>query len=450
MGFNKSIVLFIYKRIFKVLRVIGLREYKRKIILFLGPLFMIMLYILSIFIPFFIFQQQIFGEGWLKVDLHEGERVWVDTSHWETKKVLVKDGYYEDVQKKRWVDTSYTVKDGYYATGQYRVWVEQKDIESYTASRYVDTSHYVTKYRYINKVKPVNFTVISGTDNYGWSVYAFAAKTKGMQQVSYRGSTYMANVYVIDYRPARGGRIYAVKYVFIYMLIKEKQYYMEWEKSGHWESYTAYRRVDNSHWETRTGRYWVDTSYKVNDGHWEDYNEKAWVDTSYYEFRNYWVDEGFYTEPLHGKLSVQKNPKYVFTRWHKDERGKECGMDLKISWELDNSMLAEGQEPIHITGIYIYEEVHRYRDRGIEEVLIYNGHVRASEEGDLETFSKFDFAGSDESILHIYLYAEDGQSVHAYFSNPVNGYRSINMTEKGTESGPERWLGGNEYGEISF
>lgn len=68
----------------------------------------------------------------------------------------------------------------------------------------------------------------------------------------------------------------------------------------------------------------------------------------------------------------------------------------------------------------------------------------------METFSKFDFAGSDESILHIYLYAEDGQSVHAFFSNPVNGYRSINMTDKGTESGPERWLGGNEYGEVSF
>ena len=444
------LVYFVCKKISRLAGFSGNRAYTRKIIHYLGPLFLAVLYLMSVFVPFLVFKQDIFGDEWLKADVPEGELLWVDTSHWETKKVLVNDGHWENVTGQRWVDTSYIVKDGYYATGQYKVWVEQKDLVPYTEKRWVDTSHWETKHRYVEKVVPVNFTVISGTDSYGWSVYAFAAQTRGMQQVLYNGSNYMAYVYVIDYRPVRGGHIYAVKYVFVYRFDKEIQYYSEYVSSGYWQYYTAYKYVDNSHWETRTGRYWVDTSYTVNSGHWENVTERRWVDTSYYKDSMVWVNSGFYTEPIHGWISVKKDPLYVFTRWHKDGSGKECGMDLEVSWKIDNSLLEPGEKPAEFSRAYIYEEVKRYAEQGTEKVIIYNDDIKAAAEGSISTTAGFDYAGSSESILHIYLYTQGGQSVHAYFSNPINGYRSINMSADGTGSGPDSWLGGNNYGKASF
>jgi hypothetical protein len=70
-----------------------------------------------------ILPKQIYGDSWLKADIPAGDKVWIDTSHWEIKKVLVQDGYFKEIVKKRWIDTSYTIKKGYWETGQYQVWV---------------------------------------------------------------------------------------------------------------------------------------------------------------------------------------------------------------------------------------------------------------------------------------------------------------------------------------
>jgi len=450
LGFNKKAFFFIYRKIYRMMGFTGGKDYARKTIRYLLPLLVAVFYLMSVFIPFFVFQQDIFGDGWLKVDAPEGELIWIDTSHWETRKVLINDGHWENAARQRWIDTSYVVRDGYYTTGQYRVWVEQVDLEPYAATRYVDTSHWETKYRYVDSFVPVNFTVISGTDSYGWSVYAFAAQSRGMQQVTYNGANYMAYVYVIDYRPARGGRIYATKYVFAYRLDKEKQYYNEYVRSGYWQTYTAYRYVDNSHWETRTGRYWVDTSYTVNSGYWQSYNERTWVDTSYYQDSQVWVNSGFYGQPLHGKISVKKDPPFVFTKWHKDSAGSQCSMELQISWQIDNSALEPGIKPAQFSRAYIYQELIRFSGRGTEKIIIFDKNTGPSQQGSINASAVFDYAGSSESILHIYLYTDDNRSVHAYFENPVNGYRSINLGSGGTSSGPEVWLGGNTYGEAEF
>jgi len=208
---------------------------------------------------------------------------------------------------------SYTVSRGHWETGQYRVWVNSSSVVAYTAYRYVDTSHWETTISYVEVQKPVFFSVLHGTDSYGWSVYSFAAKFTGMKQVTYNGERYLANVYVIDYRPARGGRVYAVKYVFLIKFVKEKRVGAKWVSSGYWQPYTAYRTIDTSRWETRTGRHWVDTSYTVSSGYWQAYTEKQWVDTGYYEDSRVWVSSGYYAEPMHGRVTVQKSPEYVFT-----------------------------------------------------------------------------------------------------------------------------------------
>jgi hypothetical protein len=428
------------------------RDYLQRLKIMLVPFLLMLFYLFSVFLPFMIFEKDLYGsnEGWLKTDNPPGELVWVNTSHWETRMVYKKDGYYRDVTRPRYVDTSYTISQGYYKSGEYRVWVEEKSMQSYVAKRYVDTSHWETRYRTVTKIVPVNFTVINGTDSYGWSVYSFASQARGMQQVSYNGAQYMAVVYVIDYRPARGGRVYATKYLFQYKFVAVQESYSVMVSSGYWENYSVRYLADTSHWETRTGRYWVDTSYRVTAGYWEDYYEKEWVDTSRYESENFWVTDGFYEEPIHGKVTVRKDPQYVFTRWHKDNGGNECGMNLRVDWEIDSAGLLSGQVPKKIISANIFQEVTRYKNRGIDKVVIYNGNVNPSAEGFISTFTLFNFAGNEDSILHIFLYAEGGQIIHVYFSNPVNGFKSININLQGTSSDPERWLGGNNYGEIMF
>jgi hypothetical protein len=433
----------------KIIRFLNLRTFLERFLL-------VIICILAILLPVLIFPEKISGEAWLKVDEPEGDTVWVDTSHWETKEIYISDGYYRDIKKKRWIDTSYMENQGYWATGTYRVWVEEKQVVAYTAYRYIDTSHWETRYTYAEVIRPVSFTVIHGTDPYGWSVYAFAAKPQGMQQVYYYGTKYLAQKWVIDYRPYRGGRIYAVKYVFMYKFVTERRPYSVWISSGYWQPYTAYRVIDTSHWETRTGRYWVDTSYLVESGYWEEYSEKEWVETGHTEYRDVWVEDGYYTEPLHGKIKVEKNPRYVFTRWHKDSDGDECGMDLLVSWEVygtahDGETTESYNRDIpEITRVNIFEEVHRYDDKGIDRVVVFDGDVNPEARGSLETFTKFEHAGSKESILHIYLCGDNNQVVHAYFSNPINGFRSINIDYDGTDADAQDWLGGNHTGEVEF
>ncbi|MBM3707293.1 MAG: hypothetical protein FJW69_02970 [Actinobacteria bacterium] len=418
--------------------------------MFAGEFFIFLVCLSSFLIPSFICPEKIFCDDWLKVEVAEGELVWIDTSHWEKQPVYIKDGYYRDTVSERWVDTSYAVTQGYWKTGEYKVWVVERETVPHTAYRYIDTSRWETRYREVQVLTPVNFTIYRGTDSYGWSVYAFAAKPAGLRQVTYNGETYMAEVWTIDYRPYRGGWIHAEKWVYRYKFITQRQYYSEWVQSGYWQAYTYYEIVDTSHWETRTGRYWVDTSYTVSQGYWEEYVSRQWVDTSYYEYRNVWVSDGYYTSPIHGKVFVEKNPKYVFTRWHKDSAGNDCCMVLKIGWEIDNSQIKVGEEAKRIVRASVYEEVVRYKNKGIYRVDIFDGSFEASSSGSVNTVIKFDFAGNEESILHIYLFSQDGQAVHVYFSNPINGFRSINIDYGGTNTDADGWLGGNNYGEVIF
>lgn len=413
-------------------------------------IFKLKLFLIVFMLFLFLFPSQLYSENWLKVDKPEEEKVWIDTSRWETKKVWVKDGYYKETIQKRWVDTSYTLKQGYWKTEEYYVWVSSVKLVPYTAFRYVDTSHYEKRYRYVKKWQSCNLTIYVGCTSYGWSVYSFASKYMGVVTIMYRGNKYKARKDVIDYRPYRGGRVYAVRYRCYQKEVTVREAYYVLVKSGYWQPYTAYRYVDDSRWEKRTRKVWVDTSHKVSQGYWEEYKVRTWVDTSRYEYTNVWVEDGYYTTPLYGEVTVEKNPKYVFTRWHKDKNGKEANMELKVIWKLDNSRLMPEEEEKKISYLYVYQDVIRYNNVGKDRVIIYKGNVTPSPEGSISTVTKFDYSGSEDSILHIYLYAQNGESAHIFFSNPVNGFRSINIGFGGTNSDANKWLGGNNYGKVKF
>jgi hypothetical protein len=267
----------------------------------------------------------------------EVQNFWVDTSHWETRPTeyieqgywqvtprkdwvdtsyTVEQGYWEEVEQRRWVDTSYTVSQGYWEDYTYSEWVTSGYYQYYTAQRWVDTSHWETRYRYVDRWVSTNKVFIYGTDSYGWSVYSSYAKYAGYFEGTINGNRYKYHKYVIDYRPSYGGRIYAIKYVCNYVLKSVQESYQVWVSSGYWQSYTDSYYVDTSHWETRTARRWVDTSYTVEQGYWDYYTTKVWVDTSYtvsqgywhyysttdwidtsyWEYEDIWVEEGYWVE----------------------------------------------------------------------------------------------------------------------------------------------------------
>ncbi|MGM0366695.1 MAG: hypothetical protein ACQEP5_09205 [Actinomycetota bacterium] len=410
----------------------------------------------------------LYGDSWLKSE-GSSEKTWIDTSYWDYRKVLVEDGYWDKYNAKRWVDrsyyvtknekvwvdTSYTVNQGYWKTENYSVWVESGYTHYYQAKKWVDTSHWETRYRTVTKWIPVNLTVYSGCSSYGWNTYSFAAKYAGTVAIRYNGSRYLAYKYVIDYRPIYGGRVYAVKYHCYRKETRLVEPYRVWVSSGYWKTYVDSYHVDTSHWETRARKVWVDTSYKVKQGHWEyrpvrvlvkggyweEYEDYRWVDTSYHEYRKVWVTDGYYAEPLKGGLVVRKEPKYIFTRWHKDREGREARMDLDIEWEAENGEIGK---------IIVYQDVNRYGGQGTERVDIYHKEINPSSRGTISATVKYDHAGDEESMVHVFLYGTNNDVAHVYFSNPVNGYRSINLRSGGTNSNPDQWLGGNDFGEIKF
>ena len=147
---------------------------------------------------------------------------------------------------------------------------------------------------------------------------------------------------------------------------------------------------------------------------------------------------------------IEKSPRYIFTKWHENENGEECHMDLKLSWVVDNSRLLAGEEEKEIVRVYVYQEVVRFRNRGTERVDIIDENIASSKEGNIEAEAYYDHAGSEESMVHIYLYAQNGESAHIYFNNPINGYRSINLGSDGSDSDAVSWLGGQSFGKIEF
>ncbi len=392
----------------------------------------------------------LFGDEWLGTNITNEEKIWNDTSHWEKKKIWIQDGYYTNVGKKEWIDTTKTVNQGYWRTEEYNVWIESSARIPYVARRWVSTSHWEQRYRYITTWVSANLTIYVGTSSYGWSVYSFASKRAADCIINYGGNRYKAHKRIIDYRPIYGGRVYAIRYVCYQKEARVRQYYNVWVSSGFYQPYVAYRTINTSHWETRTRQIWVDASYNIQSGYWHYYTERKWVDTSHFEYQTVWVEGGFYTSPLHGELVVEKSPRYIFTKWHEDENGEGCHMDLKLSWVVDNSVLLVGEEEKEIVRIYVYQDVIRFKNRGTERVDILDENIAPSKNGSIETEVYYDHSGSEESMVHIYLYAQNGEGTHIYFSNPVNGYKSINLGSGGSNSDAVSWLGGQYFGKIEF
>ena len=423
----------------------------------------------------------------------EEEKIWIDTSYWETQNSFITDGYWKSGINKRWVDTSYVANSGYWSNDSYQVWVDTSHWQNggYWSSEnynvWINSGHYaVNTYSvYINS----GYTSYTWVNSGYWRTYSYNIwVSSGYFNIEKSGYWEIVEEYgwsINRQYPVIGSAGHAQwRVVYIYHWVDtshyETRYSSNWVDTSHWQS----RYVDTSHWEqrqstywvdtshwetrqrsvwkdtsfflyeghweTRSGSHWVDTSHTVSQGYWENYTTYTWVDTSYSETKKVWTTSGYFADPIHGEIIVEKYPKYVFTKWHKDSEGEEASMSLKINWKVDNSLIGFGEEKRKINRIYIYEDVMRYNDKGIDKVIIYDGTFIAAEEGSLDFEVKFDYAGSEESLLHVYLYAENGETGHISFQNPINGFRSININQGGTGTNPDVWLGGIVYEIFEF
>ena len=423
----------------------------------------------------------------------EEEKIWIDTSHWDIQTTFLPEGYWKSSVNTRWVDTSHIVNRGYWSQDNYQIWVDTSHWQN--NGYWANENYNIWVSSGYNAVTTYNIYINSGYTSYNWvssgywNTYAYYIWiSSGYFNIEKSGYWDIVEEYgwsINRQYPVIGSAGHAQwRVVYIYNWVDtshyETRYSTSWVDSSHWE--TSYHNtshweqrqstywVDTSHWETRqrtvwkdtsfyiseghwetrSGSHWVNTSYAVSQGYWENYTEFVWIDTSHNETKKVWITSGYFATPMHGEIIIEKQPKYVFTKWHKDSYGEEACMSLAVSWKVDNNGIILESEKRKIDRVYIYEDVSRYDNKGIDKVIIYEGSVDNSEEGSLETVVKFEYAGSEESMIHVYLYAEHGEVGHISFINPVNGFRSINIEKGGTNTNPDVWLGGIVYEIFEF
>lgn len=362
----------------------------------------------ALFTLIFIFSSLTAYAGqWVNVDTST-TKVWVDTSHYETRQVWVESGYWD----KEWVDTSHWetrteqvwVKDGYYKD----VWVVDVPGHYETVPRQVWVPPvYETRTR-------TEYTTRTARD---WGTARVIINSMKNQGWTFEGSIERP---VYDYTNPRKPKLIRVdidlsfsRKVTYKVKVKDGYYKTVTERvwvpeQGHWEK----QWVDTSHWETRTVQVWV------QDGYWKD----VWVDTSHYEYRQVWVESGYWA-PVNATVTVAKNPTYIYTKWHVDENKVPASMTATIT--VSNAKI-DGY-PASVTSIQTYHVINRYEGKGTETIYPASSSIN----GGTGTF-KFEYphAGDKNSILNFIITITNSKGtakVRIYAPVPVNGFQTTGM-----------------------
>lgn len=295
-----------------------------------------------------------------------------------------------DSQSQTWVDTSHWedvlewVDTSHWETRSEEVWVE---------SGYWDwVSDYYWAYTLTLIRTDSGIEYVSSEGQIGWSYNREAANR-----------IYVFNVQYIYESPGRWRAVWDAQ-------IYEKNWYMEWYSKP----------------------YWVDTS------HWELQEKPVWVSSGNWETRKKWVESGYWAEPLHGTITVQKTPSFVFTKWHWltqdgnwhsyiDERAH---VRITISWTCEKP----------VDGTSHYAEVTRNDDLGSVDRILIATHVFPDGEasGEMQTVTEYEHAGNAKHTFE--LHALDGSVTKVYFEIPVNGFNGVNTGENSIDSDENEFL----------
>jgi len=371
-----------------------------------------------------VFNITAFAGDWVKMNSN-GTKVWVDTSHYETRQKWVTSGYWDTRRvwvpeqghyERYWVDTSHWetrqrwVPSGYYKTE--RVWVDTSHYEDRKV--WVDTSHY--EYRKV--------WVSSGY----WKTEAVWVPAKGHYETRYVGGWGYGDwkaggsfqtVWVVDI-PAhweyRKTWVDTSHYETQKVWVNSGYYKTEkvWVNSGYWDTRQVW--VDTSHYETYqewvTSGYWAQRWVVDVPGHYE--TRQVWVDTSHYETYQEWVQSGYWDE-VHGSITISKTPQYVFTNKHTRSDGTPCDMTLNISYNLNKK----------VTNIRAIHVINRYQDKGVMYVEPYSAVKNVGgTSGSAVLKFQYDKPGDENSTMYVYFDLEGGGSLEVRMNIPVNGIYS--------------------------
>lgn len=357
----------------------------------------------ALFTLIFIFSSLTAYAGqWVNVDTST-TKVWIDTSHYETRQVWVQSGYWD----KQWVDTSH------WETRTEQVWVESgyyKDVWVVDVPGHYET---VTKQVWVPPVYETRtrteYTTRTARD---WGTANAIINSMQRQGWTYNGA--------IDNPIYNGDKLIRVDIVLSFsrtvtyqVKVKDGYYKTVTEQvwvpeQGHWEK----QWVDTSHWETRTTPVWV------QDGYWQD----VWVDTSHYETQQVWVQSGYWSS-ANATVTVTKSPTYIFTKWHVDENKIPSSMTVTIT--VSNAKIAGYSASV--TSIQAYHVINRYEGKGTETIYPVSSNVSGS-----TGIFKFEYphAGDKNSMLNFIVTITNSKgtaNVRIYAPVPVNGFQTTGL-----------------------
>ena len=174
------------------------------------------------------------------------------------------------------------------------------------------------------------------------------------------------------------------------------------------------------------------TIYTLPDGVY--YNNSSFFYPTYIAE---WVEKYEIIEPTEGNISLNKEPNFVFTKWHKHDDGTPSGMDINISWDTQDNRENNIKESFFVD--------ERYRKMGLDLYPLYpevpNSDAEcliALEENVIERQNSYnnayyhfelDHAGTEESVLYIQMRTEEGNIIDIMSKIPINGYFGINISE---------------------
>ena len=380
-----------------------------------------------------------YAGGWVKLN-SSSTKVWVDTSHWETRQKWVTSGYWTTQQvwvpeqghwEKYWVDTSrwetrqVWVQSGYWDTRQ--VWVDTSHYE--TRKVWVDTSHWETRKVWVD-TSHWEYRKVWVESGY-WKTEKVWVPEKGHWEPPvppYGFVDWKTRHWVVDV-PAHWEykRVWVDTSHFEIQKVWVKDGYWKtekvWVKSGYWKTEKVW--VQSGYWKTE--RVWVDTSHWeaqrvwVQDGYWAQRwvvdvpghyeTRQVWVDTSHWETYKEWVKSGYWDE-VHGTISVSKTPQYVFTNKHTLPDGSVCDMTLNISYALNKK----------VTNIRAVHVVNRYQNKGVLYVEPYSVTKNVGgTSGSAVLKFQYEKPGDENSTLHVYFDLEGGGSFEIQMNIPING-----------------------------
>ncbi len=172
---------------------------------------------------------------------------------------------------------------------------------------------------------------------------------------------------------------------------------------------------------------WYSTPVWVDTSHWEQQQRSVWIESGNWESRKKWVESGYWAEPLHGTITVQKTPSYVFTKWHwltpdgmwHAYINERAHVRIIVSWN--------AEKPVDRTSHYA--ELARSDDLGSIDRITIASHDFLDGEmtGEMNTVTEYEHAGTAKHTFEFH--AVDGSVAKICFEIPVNGFNGANVDE---------------------